>query len=557
MPSDTRPDARAASARPLTLALIAVASLAALARADAPNDAYFANQWHLLNTGQNGGLAGNDINVAPWWNFAAGTHQGAGVNIGVVDDGLQWQHPDLTANYKASLSYDFNYSDADPTPDLADDMHGTSVAGVAAGVGNNGIGMTGVAPKAGLAGIRLISAAASDALEAQALTYHFNGASAADTVHIYSNSWGPSDDGATLEAPGAAVKAAFANATTNGRGGKGSIYVWAAGNGGENEADNSNFDGYANSRYVIAVAASTNTGTRSYYSERGSNVFVNAPSSGTAASSGIYTTDRTGTAGYNTTGTADGDPFADTNYTSTFGGTSSAAPVVSGVVALMLEANPNLGWRDVKHILARTSTKIDPANGSWKTNAAGFSHSEIYGFGRVNAAAAATMAATWTNVGPELKATANSTRTTALAIPDGTGTTGAAPGASVSDSILVTAQLVLETIEVTVNATHTYRGDLGITLTSPSGVVSALATPRDDSGDNYSWTFTTVRDWGELAAGLWTLSLRDYYGSDTGRLNSWSMAMYGTAVPEPTALVIAAAGFGLFVRRRRTITSRD
>jgi subtilisin family serine protease len=508
-------------------------------------DPLFANQWHLRNTGQSGGTVGADINVVPWWNFAGNTHLGSGVNIAVVDDGIQYTHPDLAANYVVNLSRDINFNDGDPSPDVTVDFHGTSVAGVAAGHGNNGIGVSGVAPRASLAGIRLIAAGTTDAQEAQGLTYQNNNQAGFGTNHIYSNSWGPSDDGATLEGPGVLTKAALANAVTTGRGGKGSIFTWAGGNG-NGSYDNSNYDGYANSRYVIAVAATRNdtNGAQSSYSEPGANLLVNAPSNG--GTLGITTTDLVGANGYSTN-----------DYTSTFGGTSSATPVVSGVVALMLEANPNLGWRDVKHILVNTAQKNDPTNAGWSNNAAGYHINHVYGFGRIDASAAATLATTWTNVGLEVMDSASSVTNLGLAISDGSATGYLNPiyGAAVSNSLLIDDLIRVETVEVSVNVTHPYRGDLQFVLTAPSGTQSILGTPRNDAGDNYSnWVFSTVRDWGEMANGMWTLEIRDGLSLDVGVFNSWSIKVYGTLVPEPSAtmLIVAAALSPAGLVRRRS-----
>jgi subtilisin family serine protease len=150
------------------------------------------------------------------------------------------------------------------------------------------------------------------------------------------------------------VKAALQNGATVGRGGLGSIWLWAAGNGGS-VSDNSNYDGYANSIYTLAIAALNDSGARSAYSEPGANVLVCAPSNDTAA----------GHRGITTTTTNSG-------YTHTFGGTSSATPLAAGVVALLLESRPQLGWRDVKEILIRSATKISPTHVDWMTNGAGF-----------------------------------------------------------------------------------------------------------------------------------------------------------------------------------------
>ncbi|MCH8922171.1 MAG: S8 family serine peptidase, partial [Planctomycetes bacterium] len=206
-----------------------------------PNDPYFDSQWHLRNTGQTGGLPGVDANVVPAWDTA----QGRGVVIGIVDDGIEFTHPDLSAQYRADLSFDFLDNDNDPSPILANgDFHGTSVAGVAAAAGDNGTGVSGAAPQAELAALRLVSFPLSnDAQEAAALSHE------RDQIDIYNNSWGPPDDGTTL-APGPLTLQAIQDGINLGRGGLGSIYTWAAGNG-LLEFDDSNYDGYANLRYTI------------------------------------------------------------------------------------------------------------------------------------------------------------------------------------------------------------------------------------------------------------------------------------------------------------------
>lgn len=502
---------------------------------DVPNDTLFPNQWHLKNTGQGGGTVGEDVNVTTWWNFAANMNLGAGVNIAIVDDGLQTAHPDLRANYVADLSTDINSNDSDPNP-TGSSHHGTACAGVAAAFGNNSTGVSGAAPRAGLAGIRLIAAPTTDQQEADGLTFQNNNQSSKGTNDIYSNSWGPSDNGRTLDGPGPLTEAAMVSTATNGRGGRGGVIVWAGGNGGT--GDNVNYDGYANSRHVIAVGASTNQGKQAAYSESGASLFVNAPSGGGTLN--ITTTDRTGTDGY-----ASGD------YTSSFSGTSSATPLAAGVVALMLDENPDLTPRDVKHILARSSEQNDPSDTGWTTNAAGRRHNHKYGFGRIDAAAAAVMANSWVNVGEEISTTGAASP--GLAIPDGTGSSSAAFGAPVSSSIAITDELRIETVEVTVDVTHTYRGDLEFLLTAPSGTTSLLGTTRNDAANNYDdWTFTTVRNWDELSDGLWTLRLRDGFASDTGTFDSWSLDIFGAAVPEPAGLAaLVVPALGLLLRRRR------
>ncbi len=478
-----------------------------------PNDPLFSRQWHLRNTGQSGGMAGEDIRVTTVWD----RFRGSGVVIGIVDDGLQSTHPDLSGRYVSALSYDFNGNDSNPAPGAGDD-HGTAVAGIAAATGNNGIGVSGVAPAASLAGLRLVAASTTDAQEATGLTYRMQ------EIDIYNNSWGPDDTGDNLEAPGPLTRAAFKNGVENGRGGLGSIYVWAAGNGLEAD-DNVNYDGYANSRYTIAVTAVDDDGRQAYYAEPGAAILVAAPGGGRTAD--ITTTDRTGSAGY-----ASGD------YATDFGGTSAATPVVSGVVALMLEANPELSWRDVQHVLVESARKNHAADAGWSLNGAGKWVSHKYGFGMVDAAAAVGLAETWTPVGEEL-AVGSGTISVGRSIPDNNA-------AGITSSFTVGGDISVEWVEVVLSATHSYRGDLEVILVSPSGTESVLAEVRGDAGNNYSnWTFTSARNWGEEAAGAWTLRVADRSSGDTGTFNSWSLNVYGTgevAGPPPGARVVTLAG---------------
>lgn len=158
-----------------------------------PNDTLFTQQWHLRNTGQGSGLTGMDVNVTSVWD----SYKGTGQRIGVVDDGLQTGHPDLSANVDSANDHDWNDGTPDdPNPTVTIDFHGTSCAGVAAGRGNNGLGISGAAPEATLVGLRLIGAATTDAQEAEAMGWKN------DIIQIKTNSWGPADDGLTLEGPG-------------------------------------------------------------------------------------------------------------------------------------------------------------------------------------------------------------------------------------------------------------------------------------------------------------------------------------------------------------------
>jgi len=489
----------------------------------APNDPYFAYnaanpgyQWHLHNTGQNGATAGSDVNVTTTWD----SYKGTGVRIGIVDDGLEVTHPDLAPNVDLAHSFDFNDNDSDPSPGVTN-FHGTSCAGVAAARGNNGIGGSGVAPEATLVGLRLIAAPTTDQQEADAFAYQ------KDLIAVKSNSWGPYDSAFGSGGPDVLSAQALEDAATTGRSGKGTVFLWAAGNG-NGSGDDSNYDGWANSIHAIAVSAMNDKGRSAFYSEPGANILVCAPSNG--GKEGITTTDRTGALGYNEdSGTVEYPDFADTNYTNTFGGTSSATPAVAGVVALMLQANPNLTARDVQEILVQSATQNDSFDGDWITNGAGFHFNIRYGAGLVNAQEAVSMASTWTNVAPRQSHTYTSTALN-LAIPDYDRN-----GVSKTFTVPISDNLRLEHITVHVKATHTYRGNLEWRLVSPSGISVRLARSRfNDNGADLDWTFMTTHCWGERSVGDWKLQVIDQMVGDVGTLDEATITFHGT--PTDSAL---------------------
>lgn len=480
-----------------------------------PNDQLFTQQWHLRNTAQRAGLvAGMDANVVDAWDFVTGL----GLNIGIIDTGVQVTHPDLAPNTRTDIDIDINGGDNDPSPASSAESHGTSVAGIAAARGLNSIGVVGAAFRSGIVGIRLEAANFDDAQEAQAFNHQATAPNHADRVHINNNSRGPTDNGRNLTTFGPLTKLAIENIIANGRGGLGTIIVWAGGNGRLN-GDNVNYDGFASSRYTIAVGASGGNDLVSYYSEDGASLLINAPSSFQYVPTGGGSTQTVGTTTTNVT-----------SYTGSFGGTSSASPLVAGIVALMLEANPNLGWRDVQNILINTAVRNVPEDAGWKMNGGGRYFHHSYGYGRVNARAATTQALFWQNL-PPLETPLQGASTPNLPIPDNS-TIGT------SDTITLQAppDFVVEHVEATVTIAHPSRGDLRIRLVSPHGMTSILATPRNDTSANYlSWMFTSAACWGEDPAGQWLLQVSDERNLNTGTLQIWDLRVHGHLRQTPTA----------------------
>ena len=459
------------------------------------NDPQLADQWHLNNTGQGGGTAGVDANVFDAWDLGV---RGTGVQICIIDDGLEKDHEDLSTNFILADSRDLNGNNGnDPSPNNGD-AHGTSCAGVAGATGNNNTGVSGVAYDVNLSGVRLIAAANSNADEATALTLNNN------NNDIYSNSWGPSDNGAYHPLNNLA-KAALLEGATNGRNGLGNIFTWAAGNGRASN-DNCNYDGYVNSIHTIGVGAHGDNGIFSWYSEPGASMLISAPSNG-------------GNSGITTTALNDG-------YTNSFGGTSSATPLVSGIIALMLEANPNLTWRDVQHILVESATVIDAGNADWTQNGVGKSINHAYGFGGVDAEALVLGAQNWVNA-PNAVSDTSAVVIVNEAIPDGTA--AGVYGATAEAMINIASDMTIEQVELKINVTHTYTGDLRVKLVSPAGTESILAEQRVVSGTNLTdWYFMTVRNWGENAMGDWTVIIDDGYNADTGTFVDFQLIIHGT-----------------------------
>jgi len=478
----------------LTLRLEVYASLT-------PNDALFSSQWHLLDS------SSTNVNVQQAWGDGL---TGVGLNLAIVDTGIDLAHEDLDANappVSSNLHRDSLSGDNDPSPVNDGENHGTACAGLALAAFNNSLGVAGAAPGATLLGVRIFDGpfgSIADSMIENAL-----GWAPAD---ISSNSWDPTD---LIAGPGVLTAGEIQSRITLGRGGKGTIFLFAGGND-DQSSDYNGYNGFVTNPFVIAVAAIGADGKKASYSELGPNITVCAPTQGNPSTLASVTTDRTGSPGY--------DPG---NYTTTFNGTSAATPIVAGAVALMLEANPDLGWRDVKEILIRTATQNDPSDSTWATNGAGFKFSEKYGAGLVNAFAAASLARTWTNLRPEL------TRSAVFTLPSETFLRSDRP--PVVSTVTFSDErdnLRVESVEVSVDVTHTWNGDLEWVLTSPSGKQVMLGRRRlPDNSDDLEWTFTTNHFWGEDMLGTWQLSVADVFGADQGTLNSASIRVRGSANP--------------------------
>ncbi len=490
-----------------------------------PSDTYFTNaaanagyQWNLANTGARGGTGGFDLNTTTAWN----TQLGTGVRLAVIDSGILLTHPDLLANVDAvtAVNHDFIDGDSNPAPADETDAHGTQCAGLAAARGNNSMGITGVAPQATLNGLRIDLAVLADDQEGGAFSWRN------DLIAVKSSSWGSDDSGNIMDGPGPLAAAAINDAVATGRGGLGTVFVVAAGNGAA-EGDDSNYDGYANRPGVISVSGTGDDGQPVYYAEGGANVLISTPTGpdlGSGLIQGISTIDLPSTGGDNDGTRA--DDYANSDYTAWFGGTSASAPQAAGVVALMLQARPQLSWRDVQEVLIASAGRILPEDRAWTTNAGGYAFHEVMGAGLADAAAAVTRAGTWALLPPRTSVV--KTAAPALAVPD-------APAAAASWRFDLAGDpaIRVEHVTLTADITHPSRGELDIQLISPGGMVSRLARQHDDPNPAIPWTYSSVRHWGENSHGMWTVRVADKVGGKSGLINALTLTLYGSAASAP------------------------
>lgn len=379
------------------LALITVAA-SPFPYAPPPQDPYFVEQWHLENVTPEGVRRGVDVNVRAAWEVT----RGEGIVIGIADNGVELSHPDLAGNAAAGLHWNFDANTPDGNHATDRQNHGTPVAGLAAAVGGNNVGASGVAPAAQFASwvIFRTNLSGNTFVETNQLAAMFEFQN--EQVQVQNHSWARLTD--ALVPLSSIEDAAISNAVVHGRDGKGVVMVRAVGNsrvGGRNAND----DAYMNDPRVITVAGIRADGRVASVSNPGANILVGAPAGDTANGyPNLFTTDRVGGKGLNQISFT--NDLADYVFAGLgFSGTSGSAPIVSGVAALILSANPELTYRDVQQILINSSHQTHPDDQDLVTNGAGYVVSHNTGFGLVDAGWATQLATTWSNRPPLTVAT--------------------------------------------------------------------------------------------------------------------------------------------------------
>ena len=491
---------------------------------DLPSDPLAVEQWYLTEVG-----------VLPVWL----DYTGKGVRIGQFEPGapfavspevFDYRHPDLQANADLQWLNTLDSQGGSAVPQNFSN-HATMVAGVMVAA-RNGVGGVGIAYDATLAGHYI----QGEGLEVPQLTAELTAALALfKNYDVVNNSWGAQGNFSLNVVPPGTIQTGIVDALLEGRNGLGTAVVMAGGNDRQSGA-NTNYNALTANRGVITVGsinAPGDLGTLQLgskpFSNPGASILVSAPGSNIGSSGRELIADNGSTFG--------------SSY-STSHGTSFAAPIVSGVIALMLEANPALGYRDIQTILAMSATSVTDPNGTdWAYNGAknwnggGMHASHDYGFGQVDARAAVRLAETWTQqsgLWNEHVVTAQSGALNRV-IPDASNS-----GAStMSTGLTMASGVSLESAQITVNLVHANWGDLIITLISPSGTRSVLVdrpgkAPGSGAGDRgdatsgtMSFSFNTTHVRGEDSGGTWTLQVTDAASGQTGTLKDWKLDLYG------------------------------
>lgn len=557
-----------------------------------PNDPLAEYAWHLKNTSQSTfsssqGDVGYDLRMSS--TFSSGVF-GNGIRVLVSDSGVEGTHEDLRDNF-SNINYNYRIpapfisTQALPSNDIQEfgDPHGTMVAGIIAGVMDNNIGSRGVSPKAIVSSANFL---ATDVSRTREIVLN----QVENDFDIINQSWGGPQCNIHLEDEtyNDLVKLAGESFRNN----KGAVIVKSAGNDyqinlwnpvigcyGQEiiRVGNSNYDPKNNNPEITLAAAFNANGYAASYSSPGANIWVSAPGGESGADlwadgPAIITTDRIG-CDYGHSGllfyylfdqdfdyfmnsfdgvSLNGEPYSSTlnpdcNYTASMNGTSSAAPMISGAVALLLEVNPSLTLRDVKHILASTAYELkdkpeyqvnpnvsSPAGHQWEqgwiTNMAGYKFHNRYGFGAVHVDNAVSMAKNNYQLLPEQFRTIDeddnwiySSGSISLPIPDNSAT-------GISHQIYVSHNFNIEAVQLRVTAAHTNLGDIGIELVSPGGTKSIISNINNslDGLLNFSNNlFLSNAFYGEPSAGLWTIKLLDGKSGSTGSLTNWKINIIG------------------------------
>ncbi|XP_056002598.1 furin-like protease kpc-1 isoform X4 [Ostrea edulis] len=403
------------------------------------NDPKWGDMWYFnMNTTE----VIPDQGVLSSWSQ---NYTGTGIVIGIVDNGVEINHPDLLINQISAYGFNFVDGSSNPSPD-AGASHGTKCAGIVAAVSNNDECILGTAYDAKFVALRMMdNIGSTSAWEAAALTHRTN------QIDIYSNSWGV--------------------------------------------IDRQGFHGPD-------------------------------PSVQTAIENGIRqeTTDLNAQCGR-------------------FTGTSATAPIAAGILALTLQANTNLTWRDMQHLIVKTSKRHNLKGGIWKTNAAGKQYHDFFGFGLLDASALITDAKQWIGL-PSFRVCSSDVKTVNIKQVKhlqnhlqkrNVNSLNSAEDIITSDGCNASGSNnvnYVEHIQVFIKFSANLHRDVLISIISPANTESQLlsARPYDTGSGQQAWTFSSVHFWGEMSLGNWTIRMSIPINTNQGRLLTWQLRLYGTSI---------------------------
>lgn len=488
-------------------------------------DQFFDKQWHIrsLGTFTNDSnlstIAGNDLDVLDIYHTYMGYNKAENIIIQVVDSGVDADHEDLVDNMDLSRSYNGEVV-GDPS---GSHWHGTAVAGIMAARAFNTIGVRGIIPFAKIAGSNWLDTQTPEEIEKAWLS-----GDGANEIAVANNSWGDYINTETL------YEEIMAIGTSTLRDGKGRLYVFAAGNE-RDMGGNANLVYLNNNHYAISVAALKNDNTYAMYSNPGSNILVsgysgefytNSPTISTTTIEGNSSNE--GNLSTKTTWSEDSKE----NYTFTMNGTSAASPTVAASIALVLEACPDLTWRDIKYLVATTAKKVDINNSTWIENSAGHIHSIDYGYGLINPRAMISecLSSSYEHLSVEQNQSVSQTFNTA--IPDNNSTT-------ISFELELTQEPIsVEWVEVTIDNNGTYASDYEISLISPALTQTLLMQGNNFASDpeygshgpawmNGGFRFSSAAFLDESSQGVWCVNIKDINLGDSGTVKNIKLQIYG------------------------------
>ncbi|MEM7795235.1 MAG: S8 family serine peptidase, partial [Cyanobacteria bacterium P01_C01_bin.118] len=506
-----------------------------------PKDGLYSKQWHLQHQGGTGLAPNSHISVEKAWDITRGSRS---VVIAVTDDAFDLNHPDLQGLGKLVAPSDLKHRDGLPMPSQDYENHGTAVAGLAVAE-ETGNGIVGVAP-----GCSFMPIQTTGFLDDESIEQLFDWA-IDQGASVISCSWSPA---AVYFPLSLRQRNAINRAATKGRNGKGCVVLFSAGNANRPLNGKVNekgwprralqgvtqwLGGFAMHPDVITVSASTSLNRKAAYSNWGKHVSVAAPSNNGAPNmalpdlgqveTGPLVSGRFEGLGMTTSDRIGGTGYSRTSYTSGFGGTSSACPVVAGVVGLMLSANPELRAADVKQILQDTADKIedknpDPQLGLTYGQYDERGHSRWFGHGKVNAYRAVKTAQTRYLSNRRLSKTIEKTSPVTLAIPsDRTAMQRA--------GITINQHGRIQDIQVYVDIRHGYLGDVSISLIAPQGKTVLLQgrTLGRQTQLRKTFTFENTPALSLLINhgihGRWQIKILDHTETHQGQLSQWLLKL--------------------------------